>query len=76
MGVPNNSGAIASTRIPVLASSRAAGNVIAATPPFDAEYAAWPICPSKAAMEAVLTISRVPMSQGLQGLAYRPLLGA
>jgi hypothetical protein len=35
------------------------------TPPFDAEYDAWPIWPSKAATEAMLTIApRSPCSSG------------
>ena len=35
------------------------------TPPFDAEYAAWPICPSKAATLARLTMApRSPDSVG------------
>ena len=35
------------------------------TPPFDAEYEIWPICPSKAATEAVLTSTpRSPSSSG------------
>ncbi len=35
------------------------------TPPFEAEYAAWPICPSKAATDAVLTMTpRSPSASG------------
>ena len=33
------------------------GSVMPTMPPFDAEYAAWPICPSKAATDAVLTMT-------------------
>ena len=46
-------GAIATQRIPKRASSRAIGNVMPATPALVAEYAACPICPSKAAIEEV-----------------------
>ncbi len=35
--------------------SRAAGSVSPTTPLFEAAYATWPICPSQAAIEAVLT---------------------
>jgi hypothetical protein len=37
IGVPKMPGAIASTRMPNCENSRAAGNVSAATPPFDDE---------------------------------------
>ena len=41
------------------------GSVIDTIPPFEAEYAAWPICPSKAATDAVLTITpRSPSASG------------
>src|SRR5215475_1885549 len=56
-GVSNKPGAMVTTRIPDRARSRAIGNVIPTIPPFDAEYAACPICPSKAAIEAVLMIT-------------------
>ena len=46
-------GAIVHTRMPTAARSRAAVSVSATTPPFDAEYAAWPIWPSYAAIDAV-----------------------
>ena len=36
IGVWNSPGAIVTTRIPALANSRAAGSVMATTPPFDA----------------------------------------
>ncbi len=39
-------GAIVQTRMPAADRSRAAVRVSATTPPFDAEYAAWPIWPS------------------------------
>lgn len=45
------------TRIASEARSRAIGNVMPTTPPFDAEYAAWPIWPSKAATDAVFTMT-------------------
>ena len=40
--------------MPSFIRSRAIGSAIASTPPFEAEYAAWPIWPSSAATEAVL----------------------
>src|SRR5581483_3560783 len=47
------------------ARSRAIGSVMPTTPPFDAEYAAWPICPSNAAADAVLiTTPRSPSAFG------------
>ena len=46
-----------STRTPIRANSRAIGSVIATIPPFEAEYAACPICPSNAATDAVLTMT-------------------
>ena len=58
-------GAIVHTRMPAAERSRAAVSVSATTPPFDAEYAAWPIWPSYAATDAVLTITpRSPSSSG------------
>src|SRR6185295_124020 len=63
MGVSKVPGAIVHTRIPSEARSRAIGNVMPTTPPFDAEYAAWPIWPSNAAIDAVLTTTpRSPSS--------------
>ena len=50
-------GAIVTQRIFDTARSRAIGSVIPTMPPLEAEYAAWPIWPSKAATEAVLTIT-------------------
>ena len=58
-------GAIVLTRIPCFAKSRATGNVIPTIPPLEAEYAAWPRCPSNAATLAVLMITpRVPSTSG------------
>jgi len=48
-GVLNKPGATVLTRMPWRASSRAMGSVMPTTAPLDAEYAAWPICPSYAA---------------------------
>src|SRR3990170_4663200 len=48
-------GAIVMTRMWCQANSRESGRVMATTPPFDAEYAGWPIWPSKAATDAVIT---------------------
>src|SRR6266540_227912 len=56
-GVSNSPGAIVTTRIRLVASSRAIGSVMPTTPPFEAEYAACPICPSYAAIEAVFTMT-------------------
>ena len=50
-------GAIATTRIPCCARSRAAVTVIPATPAFDAAYATWPTWASNAAIDAVFTIT-------------------
>ena len=55
IGVSTIPGAIATTRIPCWARSRAAVTVIPATPAFDAAYATCPTCASNAAIEAVLT---------------------
>src|ERR687896_534422 len=64
-GVSNSPGAIVQTRMPSRARSRAAGKVKPTTPPFDAEYAVWPIWPSKAAIEAVITTApRSPSASG------------
>ena len=53
------------TRTPIAARSRATGKVIPTTPPFDAEYDAWPIWPSNVATDATLTIApRSPDSSG------------
>ena len=46
IGVLNRPGAMVTTRMPSFANSRAIGSVMPTTPPFEAEYAAWPICPS------------------------------
>ena len=54
---PKMPGAIVQIRIPNLPKSRAIGNVIPTTPALLAEYAAWPICPSNAATDAVFTIT-------------------
>ena len=67
IGVSMIPGAIASTRIPNCASSRAAGMVSDATPPFDAAYAACPICPSNAATDAVDTITQEQFNQIMKG---------
>ena len=54
-------GQIVFTRIPMAPRSRAAGTVIAMMPPLDAEYAIWPVWPSRPAIEAVLmTTPRCP----------------
>src|SRR4249919_1145694 len=63
IGVQKMPGAMVITRTPMRPNSRAIGSVMPTTPPFEAEYAAWPIWPSKAATEAVLTITpRSPSS--------------
>jgi len=65
IGVQNTPGATVITRMPKRASSRAIGRVMPTTPPLDAEYAAWPIWPSKAATDAVFTITpRSPSTPG------------
>ena len=65
IGVWNTPGATVITRTPMRANSRAIGSVMPTTPPFDAEYAAWPIWPSNAAIDAVFTITpRSPSSPG------------
>ena len=56
-GVWNNPGAMVTTRMASDARSRAIGSVMPTMPPLDAEYAAWPICPSNAAIDAVLTMT-------------------
>ena len=53
-----------STRMFALARSRAIGSVMPTTPPFEAEYAAWPIWPSYAATDAVLMITPRSPSTG------------
>lgn len=56
-------GAMVLTRIPMLDRSRAIGRVMPTIAPFDAAYAACPICPSYAATLAVLMITpRCPSS--------------
>ena len=57
MGVSITPGAMVLTRMPKRESSRAIGRVIETTPPLEAAYAACPICPSNAAIEAVLMIT-------------------
>src|SRR5689334_14719 len=65
IGVSKMPGAIVMTRMPERASSRASGSVMPTTPAFDALYAAWPIWPSNAATDAVLTITpRSPPALG------------
>ncbi len=64
MLVSNVPGAIATHRIRRDARSRATGSVSDAMAPFDDAYAAWPICPSNAAMLAVLTITPRSPSSG------------
>ena len=52
-------------RMPAADRSRATGRVMPTTPPLEAEYDAWPICPSNAATLARLTIApRQPSSSG------------
>ena len=46
IAVANNPGAIVLTLIPLDANSLAIGKVMPTMPPFDAEYAACPTCPS------------------------------
>ena len=46
IGVWKTPGATVITRTPMRANSRAIGRVMPITPPFEAEYAAWPIWPS------------------------------
>src|SRR4026207_326949 len=54
--------------MPDAARSRATGSVSPTRPPFDAAYAAWPICPSNAATDDTLTIApRSPAGAGLVG---------
>jgi hypothetical protein len=65
IGVRKIPGAIVLTRMPIRANSRANGNIIPTTPPLDAEYGAWPICPSNAATDAVLIMTpRSPSAFG------------
>ena len=61
-GVSNKPGKIVFTLIPSLERSLAIGRVMPTMPPLDAEYAAWPIWPSSAATEAVLTTAPLPPS--------------
>src|SRR5579863_5612041 len=64
-GVSKIPGAMVMTRMPSRASSRAMGKVIPTMPPLEAEYAACPICPSKAATDAVLMMTpRSPPAVG------------
>ncbi len=65
IGVSTMPGAIVMTRMPYWARSRAAGSVRPTIAPLDDAYAAWPTCPSNAAMLAVLmTTPRWPVSSG------------
>ena len=65
MGVSTSPGAIVFSRIADADRSRATGRVMPTTPPLDAEYAAWPIWPSKAATLAMFTIApRSPSRSG------------
>jgi len=65
IGVMKMPGAMTLTRTPMRANSRASGKVMPTTPPLDAEYETWPICPSNAATDAVLTIKpRSPSAFG------------
>ena len=57
MGVSTSPGAIVLSRIADADRSRATGSVMPTTPPLDAEYAACPIWPSKAATLAMFTIT-------------------
>src|SRR3954468_6978423 len=70
IGVSMMPGAIVHTRMSLSARSRAMGSVMPTTPPFDALYAAWPICPSNAATDAVLTMTpRSPSTGSLSTMA-------
>lgn len=63
MAESNMLGATVTTRMPNRDRSRAIGSVMAATAPLLAAYATWPICPSKAAAEATMTMTpRSPSS--------------
>src|SRR3954468_6319335 len=64
IGVSMIPGAIVHTRMSLSARSRAIGSVMPTTPPFDALYAAWPIWPSSAATDAVLTMTPRSPSTG------------
>ncbi len=64
IGVSKVPGAIVQTRTADRARSRATGRVSETTPPLEALYAAWPIWPSNAAIEAVLTITPRSSSSG------------
>ena len=65
-GVPIVPGAIAHTRIPSGARSRAIGSVMPRIAPFAAEYAIWPVCPSMPAIDDVFTMTpRWPCSSGV-----------
>ncbi len=70
--VPNNGvsmrpGAITFTVYPQVAEITRATNVIAPTPAFEAEYAACPTWPSKAARDDVLTATPADSSPGAHG---------
>src|SRR6478735_681510 len=61
--------------MPDAARSRATGSVRPTRPPFEAAYAAWPICPSNAATDDTLTIApRSPAASGsLRLIAVAPM---
>mmetsp|Transcript_18265 Transcript_18265/g.42772 ORF Transcript_18265/g.42772 Transcript_18265/m.42772 type:complete len:267 (+) Transcript_18265:90-890(+) len=64
-GVAMMPGHIVLMRTPRGPKSRAIGRAIPTTPALDAEYAAWPFCPSKAATDATLMmVPRSPFSSG------------
>ena len=65
LSLVNVASAIFITRIPKRDSSLATGKIMATIPSLEAEYAAWPICPSKAATEAVVMMTpRSPLVPG------------
>ena len=66
IGVPIVPGAIAQTRMPSAARSRASGSVMPRIAAFAAAYASWPVCPSMPAIEAVFTTT--PRSTELVGV--------
>lgn len=63
-------GAIVTTRMPSGERSRAATRVMPTTPPLAAAYGIWPICPSYAAIDAVLTMMpRSPSTASWRAMA-------
>ena len=65
MGVPIVPGAMAQTRIPSGARSRASGRVMPRIAALAAAYDSWPVWPSSPAIEAVFTTTpRSPLSSG------------